>query len=101
LVPPDERFGFSTRNRAPRTSGRQLAIKVIWIADGNQQTETDARTNPTTYIYDKANRLQNIHFADTSAITYTYTFRGDKDTETDQLAMSPNMAMTKPAGSPA
>jgi YD repeat-containing protein len=50
--------------------------------------EPSSQSNPdstTISIYDNANRLHYIHFPDTSAISYTYTFRSDKDTETDQL----------------
>ncbi len=68
-------------------------------ANGNRIAVIDARSGPqgpglapqevtefqTTYEYDAANQLIKITYADNTTVTFTYNFRGQRTSVTDQL----------------
>src|SRR6185369_11565460 len=71
----------------------------VYDANGNRVEVIDARSGPqgpglappvaaefrTLYEYDEANRMIKVTFADNTKITYTYNFRGQRTSQTDQL----------------
>lgn len=72
----------------------------VYDANGNRVELIDARSGPqgnapgimataavfrTLFEYDANNRLIKITFADNTTITFTYNFRGQRTSETDQL----------------
>ena len=63
----------------------QNETKYKYDANGNRTAVIDARHNRTEYEYDAANRLIKITYPDLTTVKYTYNFRGQKETETDQL----------------
>ena len=74
----------------------------VYDANGNKVEVIDARSGPqgsgrapllqteaefrTRYEYDAANRLIKITFADDTTMTFTYNFRGQRTSMTDQLS---------------
>jgi RHS repeat-associated protein len=77
------RFGYDAL-------GRMLSVmdplsnqtRYQYDANGNRTAVIDARGRTTGYEYDTANRVSKITYPDGTIHSYTYNFRGQKETET-------------------
>ena len=70
--------------------GRMLSVidplsnetRYEYDANGNRTTVIDAKGHTTRYEYDAANRVSKMNYPDGTTHSYTYNFRGQKETET-------------------
>ena len=70
--------------------GRMLSVidplshktRYEYDANGNRTAVIDARNHTTRYEYDAANRVSKTTYPDGAIHSYTYNFRGQKETET-------------------